>query len=65
MHYFVNSCSARALGGMVMGNGQQIVSETDRTIHKCRFLGQAIVNVLIVHLAHPAINIRHERIEII
>ena len=49
----------------MLGNGQQIVSETDRTIHKCRFLGHVIVNVSTVHVALPAVNARSQKNEII
>ena len=46
------------------GNGPHLVSETVRTRHKCRFLGDAI-NVSTVQLAHPAVNIRSRKNKIL
>ena len=54
IRFYIYECKVK----WCWGNGPHLVSETVRTIHKCRFLGHPSINVVTVQLAHPAVNIR-------
>ena len=57
IRFYIYDCKVK----WCWGNGPHLVSETVRTIHKCRFLGHPSINVVTVQLAHPAVNIRSRK----